>query len=158
MYSTRPRVCFGGCYISKMSYVRDGELGFQDQYYFPWHKITYYRYIRFFVNGTVIMLTTADKNAKALRRMQSFNTSDGLKGSYSLQGDRLTINIRKDSAKQLELKSRGDQIQENKHILKSTFTLEFKLSHSEDDHKPQLIWQKYLVSHRLKSGNPLQIF
>ena len=39
-----------GCYISKMSYLRQGEISL-DNFYKPWHEIIYYRYLRFFSDG-----------------------------------------------------------------------------------------------------------
>ena len=43
-YLGRPRVQFSGCYIAKMTYVREGERSFQDdQNYRSWHMVQYYR-------------------------------------------------------------------------------------------------------------------
>jgi len=44
------RLFIAGCYISKMSYIRQGEKSL-DGFYSPWHHIEYYRYIRFFSEG-----------------------------------------------------------------------------------------------------------
>jgi F-box protein 9 len=46
MFIERPRLQFNGCYISKTTYVRNGENSFQDQFYRPWHVVEYYRYLR----------------------------------------------------------------------------------------------------------------
>nr|CAI5853653.1 unnamed protein product [Callosobruchus analis] len=46
MFIERPRVHFNGCYISKTTYIRNGENSFQDQFYRPWHLVAYYRYLR----------------------------------------------------------------------------------------------------------------
>lgn len=46
MFIERPRLHFNGCYISKTTYVRNGENSFQDQFYRPWHVVEYYRYLR----------------------------------------------------------------------------------------------------------------
>ena len=44
----RHRIHHGGCYISKMSYMREGERSFTDhQFYRAWHIVKYYRLIRF---------------------------------------------------------------------------------------------------------------
>ena len=43
-FLTNPRVHFTGCYIAKMSYMREGERGFQDdEQYRAWHMVHYYR-------------------------------------------------------------------------------------------------------------------
>lgn len=46
MFIERPRVNFNGCYISKNTYIRNGENSFQDQFYRPWYLVAYYRYLR----------------------------------------------------------------------------------------------------------------
>ena len=39
-----PRVHLNGCYIAKISYMREGERGFQDhEMYKAWHVVQYYR-------------------------------------------------------------------------------------------------------------------
>ena len=39
-----PRVHLNGCYIAKISYMREGERGFQDhELYRAWHVVQYYR-------------------------------------------------------------------------------------------------------------------
>ena len=39
-----PRVHLNGCYIAKISYMREGERGFQDhELYRAWHMVQYYR-------------------------------------------------------------------------------------------------------------------
>ncbi|XP_014287029.1 F-box only protein 9 [Halyomorpha halys] len=61
MFIHRPRLCFEGCYISKTTYIRHGENSFQDQFYKPWHLVEYFRYLRFFPDGRVLSLTTAEE-------------------------------------------------------------------------------------------------
>lgn len=39
-----------GVYISRASYIRQGEQSL-DTFYSPWHLVEYYRYIRFFPDG-----------------------------------------------------------------------------------------------------------
>ena len=39
-----------GVYISKSSYVRQGERSL-DTFYKPFHTVVYYRYLRFFADG-----------------------------------------------------------------------------------------------------------
>ncbi|XP_068183251.1 F-box only protein 9 isoform X1 [Antennarius striatus] len=59
MFLQRPRVRFDGVYISKTSYIRQGEQSL-DAFYRPWHNVEYYRYLRFFPDGQVIMMTTPE--------------------------------------------------------------------------------------------------
>ncbi|MEQ2169430.1 hypothetical protein GOODEAATRI_025220, partial [Goodea atripinnis] len=46
-------------YISKTSYIRQGEESL-DGFYRAWHHVEYYRYLRFFPDGCVLMLTTPE--------------------------------------------------------------------------------------------------
>jgi len=50
-----------------MSYTREGERGFQDEFYKSWHLVCYYRYLRFFSEGRVSMLTCADEPREGVR-------------------------------------------------------------------------------------------
>ncbi len=57
-----------GCYIARMSYLRQGERGFQDnEFYRSWHVVQYFRLIRFFAGGKLAMFTTADEPAVAVK-------------------------------------------------------------------------------------------
>lgn len=51
MFLEKPRVNVNGIYISKASYVRQGEASFQDVNYRPCYLVEYYRYLRFFPKG-----------------------------------------------------------------------------------------------------------
>ena len=62
MWRLRPRIRFNGVYISTVNYMRPG-LGVNQVTWgaSPIHIVTYYRYLRFFRDGTVIsLLTTAE--------------------------------------------------------------------------------------------------
>ena len=50
-----------------MTYLREGERGFQDsEHYKSWHVVYYHRLIRFFAGGQVIMVTTSENPATAV--------------------------------------------------------------------------------------------
>ncbi|GAO19018.1 uncharacterized protein UV8b_01151 [Ustilaginoidea virens] len=66
MFRTRPRIRFNGCYISTVNYVRTGQASTNQATWggSPIHIVTYYRYLRFFRDGTAIsLLTTAEPSA-----------------------------------------------------------------------------------------------
>ncbi|KAM9847846.1 F-box only protein 9 isoform 2-T2 [Aulostomus maculatus] len=73
MFLRRPRVRFDGVYISKTSYIRQGEESL-DGYYRAWHHVEYYRYLRFFPDGSVIMLTTPEDPLSVVPRLRTRNT------------------------------------------------------------------------------------
>jgi F-box protein 9 len=62
MFRLRPRIRFNGCYISTVNYPRSGEASANHVTWgSPVHIVTYYRYLRFFRDGTAIsLLTTAE--------------------------------------------------------------------------------------------------
>ncbi|CZS98844.1 related to H. sapiens F-box protein [Rhynchosporium agropyri] len=64
MFRLRPRIRFNGCYISTVNYQRAGQASqSQVTWHSPVHIVTYYRYLRFFRDGTVIsLLTTSEPN------------------------------------------------------------------------------------------------
>lgn len=73
MFLERPRVRFDGVYISKVSYVRQGEESL-DGFYRAWHHVAYYRYLRFFPDGKVVMLTTPEDPLTVVPHLRSRNT------------------------------------------------------------------------------------
>ena len=62
MFRLRPRIRFNGCYISTNNYIRPGQAApSQLTWSSPVHIVTYYRYLRFFRDGSAIsLLTTAE--------------------------------------------------------------------------------------------------
>ena len=72
LFLTRPRVNFNGCYISRVTYLREGERGFQDnEFYKSWHMVSYYRILRYFPGGQVLMVTTAEDPSVAVKMLNS---------------------------------------------------------------------------------------
>ncbi|KAM4694003.1 F-box only protein 9 isoform 2-T2 [Discoglossus pictus] len=88
MFLERPRVRFDGVYISKTTYIRQGEQSL-DGFYRAWHQVEYYRYMRFFADGQVIMLTTPDEPQTIVPRLRTKHArSDAmLLGHYRLSQD-----------------------------------------------------------------------
>ena len=59
MFRLRPRIRFNGCYISTVNYIRPGQPSASlATWTNPVHIVTYFRYLRFFRDGTVISLLT----------------------------------------------------------------------------------------------------
>ncbi|KAH7403057.1 hypothetical protein BKA64DRAFT_440321 [Cadophora sp. MPI-SDFR-AT-0126] len=70
MFRTRPRVRFNGCYISTVNYMRAGQASqSQVTWHSPVHIVTYYRYLRFFRDGTVISLLTTSEPAEVVHHL-----------------------------------------------------------------------------------------
>ncbi|GAB5571618.1 F-box only protein 9 isoform X1 [Prionailurus iriomotensis] len=88
MFLERPRVRFDGVYISKTTYIRQGEQSL-DGFYRAWHQVEYYRYIRFFPDGHMMMLTTPEEPQSIVPRLRTRNTRTDaiLLGHYRLSQD-----------------------------------------------------------------------
>ncbi|XP_063772771.1 F-box only protein 9 [Pseudophryne corroboree] len=88
MFLERPRVRFDGVYISKTTYIRQGEQSL-DGFYRAWHQVEYFRYMRFFPDGQLIMLTTPEEPYTIVPRLRTKNarTDAMLLGHYRLSQD-----------------------------------------------------------------------
>ncbi|RPA94901.1 hypothetical protein L873DRAFT_1390243 [Choiromyces venosus 120613-1] len=63
MFMIRPRVRFNGIYISTCNYVRAGA---SQSWNTPVYIVTYYRYLRFYPNGTVLSLLSSCEPAEVV--------------------------------------------------------------------------------------------
>ncbi|CAI6338922.1 unnamed protein product [Periconia digitata] len=64
LFRRRPRIRFNGCYISTVNYTRPGASSpLAISWNTPIHIVTYYRYLRFYRNGTCISLLTTSEPA-----------------------------------------------------------------------------------------------
>ncbi len=73
----RPRIRFNGCYISTVNYVRPGAPSTsQVTWNSPVHIVTYYRYLRFFRDGTVFSLLTTCEPVEVVHHL----TKENLRG------------------------------------------------------------------------------
>ncbi|KAH8899450.1 hypothetical protein GQ53DRAFT_741578 [Thozetella sp. PMI_491] len=69
MFRLRPRIRFNGCYICTVNYIRAGQATAQLRWDSPVHIVTYYRYLRFFRDGTVISLLTTSEPGDVVHYM-----------------------------------------------------------------------------------------
>lgn len=99
-FLTRPRVHFSGCYLSKISYIREGERSFQDQEnYRAWHVVEYHRFIRFLPGGQVAMLTSSNDDpdlvAKQLNTKQGCISLGAMMGQFKIVDNVLVAVMKK---------------------------------------------------------------
>lgn len=74
MFQLRPRIRFSGCYISTVNYYRPGaSTPSQISFDTPVHKVTYYRYLRFFRDGTCISLLTTTEPIEVVHHLTKEN-------------------------------------------------------------------------------------
>nr|XP_022919691.1 F-box only protein 9 [Onthophagus taurus] len=154
MFLERPKLYFNGCYISKTTYIRHGESSFQDQFYRPWHLVAYYRYLRFFPEGIVLMLTTPDEPSACVtllkNRQPKSGTSSVLTGHYRLKDDTVAIYVNRQETKTFKRSRRKDD-RENQSS-EQTFHLELKIQNHHKRRHVQLIWTRYSIFTKNKTG------
>lgn len=72
MFRRRPRIRFNGCYISTVNYIRPGHHAAAPAAWAgsgPVHIVTYYRYLRFFRDGSAISLLTTVHPADVVHQL-----------------------------------------------------------------------------------------
>ncbi|XP_026727206.1 F-box only protein 9 [Trichoplusia ni] len=155
MYVERPRLQLHGVYISKTTYIRHGENSFQDQFYRPWYLIDYYRYLRFFPDGLVLMYTTAEEPAVSVGHLKYRLAKPGLgimTGHYRLIGDKVVIMIKKTNqdkkqslASNTRFRPRRKEVEQPQE---QTFHMELELRSVRSRRNAQLVWRRYSVCSR----------
>ena len=79
-FRLRPRIRFNGLYISTVNYVRPGSSSTnQITWNTPVHIVTYYRYLRFFRDGTVLSLTSTAEPLDVVPHL----TKDAARANYA---------------------------------------------------------------------------
>ncbi|KAH6991114.1 hypothetical protein BKA56DRAFT_573839 [Ilyonectria sp. MPI-CAGE-AT-0026] len=70
LFRSRPRIRFNGCYISTVNYVRSGQASTnQTTWDSPIHIVTYYRYLRFFRDGSLISLLATNEPSAVVHHL-----------------------------------------------------------------------------------------
>lgn len=74
-FRRRPRVRFNGAYISTVNYVRSGQASTNQATWggAPIHIVTYYRYLRFFRDGTCVSLLSTSEPADVVHHLTREN-------------------------------------------------------------------------------------
>ena len=136
VFAPKPVPCCIGVYISKASYAREGEKSL-DNFYRPWHLVEYYRYMRFFSNGTMLFLTTPDEPKQIVARLKksspaghnvmpqsgTINTNDSiLKGNWTVNDNKVNISLLRKVYKKPENRTRRqankEAILEQEHVFR----------------------------------------
>ena len=147
IFINRCRVLFDGCYICKINYQRLGENSFQDQFYRPVQIVEYFRLIRFFADGTLFMMTSADELQHSVNRLKNpkiaMQQREILKGNYHYQDNHVLIVIKKKSSPNANQKYKRKAM-ENDNCL--TFFLELEIGNSQRRNFTKLSWKNYSVS------------
>ena len=150
MFINRPHVLFNGCYISRTSYMRVGEKSL-DGFYKPWHMVEYFRYMRFFPDGVMLMMSSSEDPFTTLSKLRSRNSREQglLKGVYRFNGERITAVLKRVKTKDSSLsyyKRRRNPRQVDPNDMEQTYQLELEIQNHKDRTHAKLVWLHYSVT------------
>lgn len=178
MFRTRPRIRFNGCYISTVNYTRPGATSTNTlSWGTPVHVVTYFRYLRFFRDGSCISLLTTVEPADVVHHLTKANLAlhsqtthstalpssvmkDALHGRWRLSGPASTTKIAPSTAPdqtphsqpQLqEDEAEGDVHIETEGVIpKYTYKLQLGLGHAgKGTRNNKLSWKGFWSYNRL---------
>ena len=125
MLEKRPRVRFNGCYISTVNYTRPGATTSNWTWNTPVLIVTYFRYLRFFRDGTVISLLTTSEPQNTVPHLRK----EHLHGNHT---GNLPQSVMRDALRG-RWRLSGDPFQEKSQIPKSLVGEEAALAEVEDE-------------------------
>jgi len=137
-----------GIYINKNSYVRAGEQSL-DSYYRPYHIVEYYRYIRFYADGTALLCTTTDEPSSVLPMLRrKEETSMVLRGHFRLFEDSVTIVATRLQKSVSEPRNRRRNKQTS--VQEQVFQMELRLKSSgkRKNNQLQLVNYSYTINNK----------
>jgi len=156
-YLSRSRILFHGCYVSKMTYIREGERSFQDhESYRAWHMVEYFRLIRFFPGGRMLMCISAEDpglTAKMMNNKNFCSVQGSMFGEYRIQDNLLVCVLHKTSVKKIIpkfRKKRRDAGMIYNDVPDQDFLIEFVIKGSRSR---TLQWKAYNIVSKYSSGN-----
>ncbi|XP_065215666.1 F-box only protein 9 [Planococcus citri] len=141
MFIHRLRISTNGCYIAETKYYRQGERSFQDQNYRPYHLVVYYRYLRFFADGKVLMINTPDTPNIIVGQLKNKNSKLGAMfcGSYEMVGD-LVYTV----FKLQKIRKRNPKNSAKDQYIDLTYNMTFQIKRYKK-YKTKLIWKQYTL-------------
>ena len=159
MFRSRPRLRFNGCYISTVNYTRAGANSTNTLTWgAPVHVVTYFRYLRFFRDGTAISLLTTSEPSDVVHHLTKENLhdhhtssmlpsnvmKDALKGRWRLTGPLSSPN-----GSSIEIE--GDVLIETEGVVpKYTYHLHLALAHAgKGARNNKLAWKSFWSYNRL---------
>jgi len=146
MYVKRPRLNYHGVYISKVIYTRQGEQSF-DNAYMILHTVEYFRYLRFFPDGQVLMYTSPEEPKLVVPKLKypSCRLSGIKRGSYQLHENNAVISLNDDERPQATT-GRVSKLRNPQPYYENMFSLTLTIS-AMGHKKPscKLSWVSYSV-------------
>jgi F-box protein 9 len=160
MFRLRPRIRFNGCYISTVNYIRPGQASpSQITWNSPIHIVTYYRYLRFYRDGTVISLLTTTEPAdvihfltKSLQESHKDGSGAHLPSAFmqSASRGRWRLSSASDNPEAEPKDAEGDLYVETEGVGKYIYRMELSLrSAGKGARNNKLAWKAYYHYNRL---------
>ncbi|XP_028406114.1 F-box only protein 9-like [Dendronephthya gigantea] len=138
MYLKRAHILYNGVYISKVSYTRPSEPTFE-QHYTPYQLIIYYRYLRFFTDGSVLFLTSPDEPHLSIPRLSLKNENNSIwRGNCRLVGDKVLLVIQRTGYPSRRRGRRPAQSGSER-----VFHMELQLENTKKKRNNKLTWVQY---------------
>lgn len=150
MFVERPHVNFDGVYISTNSYIHIGEptVG---SYYKPCHVVQYYKYLRFFSDGTVLIYTSAEDPQTVVQILHQppYRDPSIHKGYFRLTGtDTVNVYYQRVTKPRKDV-TRGRKKGETTEIREHHFFMNLVLRDSSRKRNAKLMWEMY--SYQIKN-------
>ena len=162
MFRLRPRLRFNGCYISTVNYPRPGANSTNTLTWgAPVHIVTYFRYLRFFRDGTAISLLSVSEPADVVHHLTKENLhdrhasstlpssvmKDALRGRWRLTGPASSVPDPSTGQPEVE----GDVVIETDgSVAKYTFKMVMTLAHAgKGARNNKLAWKWFGSYNRL---------
>lgn len=90
MWVKRPKIRFHGIYISRIAYFRQGQVNLDN---LPsYHKVVFYRYLRFYSDFSVCCINTVKKPREYIRLVDKTNSECRL-GEWARSGSRVVMHL-----------------------------------------------------------------
>ncbi|KAL3889023.1 hypothetical protein ACJMK2_001381, partial [Sinanodonta woodiana] len=148
MFIERPRIQFSGCYISKTTYSRLGEKSL-DNFYRPWHQVEYFRYVRFFPDGIVLMMTSPEDPQITVPKLK-YRTSRCpglLQGMYRLSEDRVTAVLKQVKTIEMSGYKYKRNRNQNQNESELSYHVDFEIAATgKKRNSAKLVWKQYFIS------------
>lgn len=155
-YLSSATIHYNGCYVSKMTYIRQGERGFQDhESYRAWHMVTYYRLVRLFPGGKILMVLSADDPSLTAKLMNNSNfcsIQGALFGEYRVVEKKLVCVLHKTAPKRIAPKIARRKRRDSMiycDVPDQDFLVEFQI---KGKNSKKLYWSSYKIVNRYSTG------
>ena len=159
MFHSRPRIRFNGCYISTVNYIRPGAAtASQATWTSPVLIITYYRYLRFFRDGTCASLLTTSEPSDVIHHLTKGNLhthhagglpsavmNHALRGRWKLSGNPYSVDVPVEDEGTIHIETDGADADrpQPKYIYKLMLKLKSSGKSSSSARNTKMAWLGY---------------